>query len=1034
MAGSDGTQPDAEVGTLSVPAWQLRWRAPELSLVLSERASALATGRRDEQERLRAETLTVFALNRLDKGVQAVERAVTALKAAEAGNHVELAWGLRVELAACARAAGVPLTGFGVLKPVLRAEGVPTEIRASALVALTDCLVLIGRSKELTDALDQADHLYGEDATLDADAKLLSRALLRVSTARQFRRWGDLKAAVGAARDGLALLGELSDAAADSGYVASRLVLELVCALMDSEQLADAVTAAEQLLEQPVRAPSAASVGWLKLALATRVHLPAGRTNIANDLLLDVADSAGRHQLDPLLSESMLALSHVHEMAGQLAEALSCLRSAHTAERRRTAALYTVRAKLAEEFAAAHRESTGLKEQLSSLIKPPVASSQSLPDTDAVTGLLNRNGFRRRIDAVVNGGYIDHALSLVLLDVDVARVNGSGVSAVDDQVIRKIADRVRDTAPDKAAVGRTAGDELAVLLPHTTHDQAQRWAEELRSEVSPRLAVTMTTGVAEYRPGSGGEALLTDADQALSQARSTNGANEGVDLGTRGTVPAVETSVERVDPAPQSTPPSGELPRRRARRADEQAAGLSTAWAQAADRWRMGNTGTPSTPVDVTKSADMFSDGNPAPERERTQAPGALAAFFRAAADSTATNAEQSRTESTGGRRRAEDRETGVEATAQSRHANDDSNRPGLASLVELLAAAGTGGRRRAPEPSESETPAASESAAPESPVSESTAPGAATPEPAAKPKPDQRTTGRRRRAESFERDEIADELRADSGRWRLEQPSSRVAAEPPAVEPAAVQPAPVQPTLPQSAPATRTDDLAASLGMSGQPPVLGAQAAVLGGDADSGTVPFTTYAGLPREIVRRDGEARRESETAAKPDAVAAPSDTEAAATVADRPADEHVTGAEGRRPRSELADLLAEALVAFESTEHAVHAHFDDEPSVSRPSPEPTPTADRYDWQPEPSGSRHRQPEPDDRIDVPSTLSEPPMLSDWVLSGKEDRPPRADTSGLGDWEPTPFREDRPVVDRDPRPAEPERNWSDWTWTPPER
>jgi hypothetical protein len=60
--------------------------------------------------------------------------------------------------------------------------------------------------------------------------------------------------------------------------------------------------------------------------------------------------------------------------------------------------------------------------------------------------------------------------------------------------------------------------------------------------------------------------------------------------------------------------------------------------------------------------------------------------------------------------------------------------------------------------------------------------------------------------------------------------------------------------------------------------------------------------------------------------------------------------------------------------------------------------------------------------------------MLSDWVLSSKEDQSPRADTSSFGDWAPSPFREERPSADRDPRPVEPERNWSDWTWTPPER
>jgi diguanylate cyclase (GGDEF)-like protein len=1005
VAGSGEAQADAEVGTLSVPAWQLRWRAPELSLVLSERASALANGRRDESERLRAETLAVFALNRLDKGVQAVERAIAALKAAESGNHAELAWRLRVELASCARAAGVPLTGFGVLKPVLRAEGVPTEVRASALVALTDCLVLIGRSKELTDALDQAEHLYVEDADLDADAKLICRALLRASAARQHRRWGDLKAAVEAAREGLALLGELRDQAADSGHVASRLVLELVCALMDAEQLPDAVAAAQDVLEQPVRAPSASSVGWLKLALATRVHLPAGRTNIANDLLLDVADSAGRHQLDPLLSESMLALSHVHEMAGQLSEALTCLRAAHTAERRRTAALYTVRTKLAEEFAAAHRESTALKEQLPSLIRQQAVGSRPAARIEQVSGLLDRNGLRRQIDAVVNGGYIDHALSLVLLDVDVAAASNNAAS-VDDQVMHTIADRVRDTAPSEAAVGRTAGDELAVLLPHTTRDEAQQWVEALRSDVAPRLSVTMTTGVAEYRPGSGGEALLTDAGQALSRARSAGDTNAPT-LSNHESGPAAEAPVERPGPAPRPTrAPSDELPRRRARRADEQAAGLSTAWAQAADRWRMGNAGMASTPVDVANSASLFSDGTEVSERERSQEPGALAAFFRNSGETTDA-AGPPQPASTGGRRRAADREAKSEKTPQSRHANDDATRPGLASLVELLAAAGTGGRRRAPEPAEPEAAAAVEQTI--------------------KPLPERpASTGRRRRAESIERSEIVDDLRADSGRWRLEPPSSRVSVVPPADEPTAAKP-----SLPMSADAVQVDG--GGLAPAADTPGLrDAQPFTLSGVQEPSTIPFTTHAGLPHEIVGPDTVVESEPEAASEPAAAVAETADERDA-VTGRPVDEQVPVAESRRPRSELADLLAEALVAFESTEHAVHTHFDDEPTATRAA-EPTPTVDRYEWQSEPSGSRHRQPEPDDRIDVPRTSSEPPMLSDWVLSGREDQPPRTGTSGLGDWSPAPFREDRPVVDRDPRPVEPERNWSDWTWTPPER
>jgi hypothetical protein len=423
----------------------------------------------------------------------------------------------------------------------------------------------------------------------------------------------------------------------------------------------------------------------------------------------------------------------------------------------------------------------------------------------------------------------------------------------------------------------------------------------------------------------------------------------------------------------------------------------------------MGNAGMPSAPVDVAKSESMFSDGTEASERERTQTPGALAAFFRAAAESNSTTPEPPQTESTGGRRRAEDRETRTGKTPQSRHANDDSSRPGLASLVELLAAAGTGGRRRAPEPPEAEATAPPEQV---------------------EPQPEQPTTGRRRRAESFERGEIGDELRADSGRWRLEPPSSRVKAESPVVEPPANHPS----SPPPSAVTARTDDIEALGRQPGQPPLLGAQPAELGGDADSGTVPFTTHAGLPHEVVGQGRGFEFEPEVVSGPEAASATADSEVGVTEVDRTTDKPQTVAVGRRPRSELADLLAEALVAFESTEHAVHAHFEDEPPASRTSPEPTPTVDRYDWQAETSGSRHRQAERDDRIDVPSASSEPPMLSDWALSGKEGQPPRADTSGLGDWAPTPFREDRPAADRDPRPVESERNWSDWTWTPPER
>ncbi|MFE9746173.1 hypothetical protein ACFYOT_14805 [Saccharothrix saharensis] len=381
MAARGEAQADVEVSTLVVPAWRLRWRAPELALVLGERAVALASTRRDEVDRLRAEALVVFASNRMGRGVRIADRAMDALKAAEAASERETAWRLRVELADCARSVGAPLTGFAAVRPVLEADDVPPGLRATALVQAGECLVSVGRGAALAQALDEADHLYQADPLLDHDTTLLHRGLLRASAAGQHRRWGDLPAAVAAARDGLAVLDRLREPASDNGQVRGRLTVELVCALMDLNKPGEASEIGTPLLERPVRAPSAATAGWLRLALATRVHLPAGRVDQARDLLRDAADSAERHQLDTLLAESLLALAHVHEVAGDLAEALSNLRSAHAAERRRARAVYAVRARLAAEFAGIHRRPAGgLHDELAALLRTGTPSPATDPD------------------------------------------------------------------------------------------------------------------------------------------------------------------------------------------------------------------------------------------------------------------------------------------------------------------------------------------------------------------------------------------------------------------------------------------------------------------------------------------------------------------------------------------------------------------------------------------------------------------------------------------------------------------------------
>lgn len=65
LASVHGAPPNAATQELFEPAWQMRWRVPELALMLGDRAVAQARRLGDRSLRLRAEALALFASNRL---------------------------------------------------------------------------------------------------------------------------------------------------------------------------------------------------------------------------------------------------------------------------------------------------------------------------------------------------------------------------------------------------------------------------------------------------------------------------------------------------------------------------------------------------------------------------------------------------------------------------------------------------------------------------------------------------------------------------------------------------------------------------------------------------------------------------------------------------------------------------------------------------------------------------------------------------------------------------------------------------------
>jgi GGDEF domain-containing protein len=149
---------------------------------------------------------------------------------------------------------------------------------------------------------------------------------------------------------------------------------------------------------------------------------------------------------------------------------------------------------------------------------PAAARVDEQDETDAATGLLNKDGLIRRLRSVRNGER-PVALALVRLDnYGATRVADPGPRPAEaaDVELNELAGRVRDIAPENAELARSDGTELAVLLPHTTRDQAEKFAAAIESAwLGTANGHSISTGVVQSNP----DARTVDARALINAAR-----------------------------------------------------------------------------------------------------------------------------------------------------------------------------------------------------------------------------------------------------------------------------------------------------------------------------------------------------------------------------------------------------------------------------------------------------------------------------------------------------------------------------------
>ena len=158
------------------------------------------------------------------------------------------------------------------------------------------------------------------------------------------------------------------------------------------------------------------------------------------------------------------------------------------------------------------------------------AELRYLADHDSLTGLLDRRRFRAELDQYVSfSARYGGQGAVMIIDIDgLKAVNDSLGHHAGDNLIRRIAEIMRERVRATDIVARLSGDEFAVLMPQTDTAGALQLGEDLRAQVAESARPAPDAECATISVGSrcsaasgtaGSEAVLVAADQAMYRAK-----------------------------------------------------------------------------------------------------------------------------------------------------------------------------------------------------------------------------------------------------------------------------------------------------------------------------------------------------------------------------------------------------------------------------------------------------------------------------------------------------------------------------------
>jgi diguanylate cyclase (GGDEF)-like protein len=148
---------------------------------------------------------------------------------------------------------------------------------------------------------------------------------------------------------------------------------------------------------------------------------------------------------------------------------------------------------------------------------------------DGLTGLNNHTWFFEIANEEVNSAHRDHRpLTLLLADIDFFKqVNDLHGHPAGDEVLRQVAELLRESFDEHGSLGRVGGEEFGISLPSTSVHAAETLLQQFRARLKQASPgpdggqITLSFGVAGLRDGESLDQLRARADDALYSAKQS---------------------------------------------------------------------------------------------------------------------------------------------------------------------------------------------------------------------------------------------------------------------------------------------------------------------------------------------------------------------------------------------------------------------------------------------------------------------------------------------------------------------------------